>query len=149
MYLDSAIIVKLLVREPDSGWFNEHLDGLKFQTSELALTEVPAALLAKERAGQLTNLKRAAAGVRFEEMVEDEALVLLPLNRAVLQRAANIIQACHPRVPLRTLDAIHVATCDLSNCAPLCATDNRLRAAAQHLGLQLFPDRPEDVTIAN
>ncbi|PAW86702.1 MAG: hypothetical protein B9S33_07620 [Pedosphaera sp. Tous-C6FEB] len=149
MYLDSAIIVKLLVREPDSGWFNEQLDGVKFQTSELALTEVPAALLSKERAGHLTHLKRVAARIRFDEMVEDEALVLLPLNRAVLQRAANIIQACHPRVPLRTLDAIHVATCDLHNCAPLCATDNRLRAAAQHLGLQLFPERPEDVTTVN
>ena len=83
-----------------------------------------------------------------EELIEDEAIVILPLNRAVLQRATNIMHACHPRVPLRTLDALHVATCDLHNCAPLCATDNRLRAAAQHLGLPLFPERPEDVTTA-
>lgn len=146
MYLDSAIIVKLLVREPDSDWFNEQLAGQKFQTSELALTEVPAALLAKERAGQLPQLNGVATRIRFEEMVEDENLILLPLNRAVLQRAANIIQACHPRVPLRTLDAIHVATCDLNNCAPLCATDNRMRAAGAHLGLPVFPVRAEDVT---
>jgi predicted nucleic acid-binding protein len=147
MYLDSAIIVKLLVREPDSDWFNEQLAGQKFQTSELALTEVPAALLAKERAGQLPHLNAVTNRIRFEEMVADEHIVLLPLNRAVLQRAANIIQACHPRVPLRTLDALHVATCDLHNCAPLCATDNRMRAACAHLGLPVFPVRPEDVTI--
>lgn len=146
MYLDSAIIVKLLVREPDSDWFNEQLAGQKFQTSELALTEIPAALLAKERAGQLPHPNGVANRIRFEEMVEDENIILLPLNRAVLQRAANIIQACHPRIPLRTLDAIHVATCDLHNCAPLCGTDNRMRAACAHLGLPVFPVRPEDVT---
>lgn len=146
MYLDSAIIVKLLVREPDSDWFNKHLVGQKFQASELALTEVPAALFAKDRAGQLPSFNSAANRIRFEEMVEDENIILLPLNRAVLQRAVNIIQACHPRIPLRTLDAIHVATCDLNNCAPLSTTDNRMRAACSHLGLPIYPVRLEDVT---
>jgi len=30
--------------------------------------------------------------------------------RAVLERASAIQQACHPHIPLRTLDALHVAT---------------------------------------
>ena len=51
MYLDSAIVVKLLVRETDSDWFDCHLVGHNFETSELALAEVRSALLAKERNG--------------------------------------------------------------------------------------------------
>jgi len=54
MYLDSAIIVKLLVREADSEWFSNQLVGQKFVTSELALTEVQSALLSKERGGQIS-----------------------------------------------------------------------------------------------
>jgi len=53
----------------------------------------------------------------------------------------HTFQRCHPAVPVRTLDAIHVATCDLVNDFPLAATDTRLRAAAHCLGIPLFPDR--------
>ena len=112
MYLDSAIIVKLLVRQSDSEWFDRALAGESFESSELALTEVRSALLAKERKGQITSLERVAAAGKFHSMVEEEMLRLLALNRAVLERASEIQLACHPAIPLRTLDALHVATCE-------------------------------------
>src|SRR4051812_28330748 len=113
MYLDSAIIVKLLVRESDSDWFDRELAGHSFQTSELALTEVRSALLAKERAGHITSRERTTAGEKFISMIESELIKLFPLNRRVLERASAMQLACHPRIPLRTLDALHVATCDM------------------------------------
>ena len=58
MYLDSAIVVKLLVREPESVWFERNLPGHPFEISELALAEVCAALLVKERIGDLTPDER-------------------------------------------------------------------------------------------
>src|SRR5262245_30620546 len=122
MYLDSAIIVKLLVREPDSELFNDALSGHVLDSSELCLTEVASALLSKERAGGISDWQRQGAMCRFEELVKDEVLRLLPLDRHVLNRAAAILQACHPKIPLRTLDALHVATCDLHRCEALCAT---------------------------
>jgi len=42
-------------------------------------------------------------------------------------------------VPLRTLDAIHTAACDLAQDFPLCTTDRRMRDAAGLLGIPLFP----------
>ena len=48
MYLDTAILVKLLVAEPDSEFFQQELTGVLISSSELALTEVWSALLAKE-----------------------------------------------------------------------------------------------------
>lgn len=145
MYLDTAVIVKLLVREPDSAWFDRALVGQHFETSELALAEVHSALLAKERAGYLTASERVRAGERFASMANDDLVRLLPLNRLVLERAKAIQLACHPRVPLRTLDALHVATCDLNRCGSLTTTDVRMRSACEQLAINLFPARPGDV----
>ncbi len=145
MYLDTAIIVKLLVREPDSQWFDRALRGEHFETSELALVEVRSALLAKERAGHLTAQERVRATDKLYEMVGDELLRYYPLDRSVLNRAGDIQQACHPRVPLRTLDALHVATCDLHRCGVLSTTDNRMRAACEQFAIRLVPKRVEDI----
>ena len=146
MYLDSAIIVKLIVRESDSDWFARNLSGHSFDTSELALTEVCAALLFMERASDITAEERVRAAEMFISMVEDEIIVLRPLNRRVLDRARAIQLACHPRIPLRTLDALHVATCDLHHGGLLATTDRRMRAACAQLGIALVPANPEDVT---
>lgn len=146
MYLDSAIIVKLLVRESDSDWFDRQLQGQAFETSELALTEVRSALLAKERAGHITSRERVSAGEKFLGMVENDLIRLFPLSRAVLNRASAIQLACHPRIPLRTLDALHVATCDLHHSGTLSTTDGRMRAACEQFAITLVPVRPEDVT---
>ncbi len=146
MYLDTAILVKLFVREPDSEWFNTALLGQHFETSELALTELLSALLAKERAGHVVAEERTRAWQKFIEMTEQDLIRLLPLNRLVLERAAAIQSACHPRVPLRTLDALHVATCDLHRCGSLATTDARMRAACEQFAITLLPARVGDVT---
>lgn len=145
MYLDSAIIVKLLVREPESEWFGRNLAGHAFQVSELALSEVCTALLAKERMKHISPQERIKSTERFFSMIENEIISLLPLNRQVIERARSVQLACHPQVPLRTLDALHVATCDLHHGGSMCATDARIRAACQQLGLGLMPKKLEDI----
>ena len=149
MYLDSAIIVKLIVREADSDWFSRNLARHSFETSELALTEVRSALLAKERAGHITSTERIMAGNKFLKMVEDDLIQLFPLNRVVLERAGAIQFACHPGIPLRTLDALHVATCDLHHSGTMSATDGRIRAACQQLAIALVPSNLEDLNTNN
>jgi predicted nucleic acid-binding protein len=149
MYLDTAIIIKLLVRETDSAWFNQALATHRFETSELAVCETRSALLAKQRAGHITNLERVAAEERFSDMIADELIKLYVLNRQVLDRANAILLACHPNIPLRTLDALHVATCDLHRNAMLATTDARMRAACQQFAIALMPAKPEDVTATN
>ena len=139
MYLDTAIIVKLLAREPDSEWFDTALVGHPLESSELALAEVRSALLSKERAGQITSRERIRAGEKFAALVEEDLMRLLPLNRMVIERAIALQVACHPRIPLRTLDALHVATCDLHRCGTLATTDARMRAACEQFAIGLLP----------
>ena len=146
MYLDTAIMVKLLVREPESRWFDSALAGQRFETSELSLTEVQSALLAKERRGFISARERTTAGKKFQSMVDEEIVRLLPLNRRTVERANAIQAACHPGIGLRTLDALHVATCDLHHCGTLSTTDTQMRAACRQFAIALLPVRLEEVT---
>jgi predicted nucleic acid-binding protein len=148
MYLDSAIIVKLLVREADSEWFERNLSGQSFESSELSLVEVCAALFFKERKREITLQERIRAAEKLFLMIEYEAISLLPLNRPVLDRARAIQLACHPHIPLRTLDALHVATCDLHRSGTMSATDRRIRAACKQLGITLIPGEIADISAA-
>jgi len=139
MYLDSAIIVKLLVEEPDTALFVQALVGHTLSSSELAAPEVLSALLGKERKKLITKAQRIKAWQAFNERVQSWDIILHPLNGVVLKKANHILERCHPAVPLRTLDAIHTAACDLSQDFPLCTTDKRMRDAAGVLGIPIFP----------
>ena len=139
MYLDSAIIVKLLVEEPDTAFFVQALVGHTLSSSELAAPEVLSALLGKERKKLITKAQRIEAWQAFNKRVQSWDIILHPLNGVVLKKANHILERCHPAVPLRTLDAIHTAACDLSQDFPLCATDKRMREAAGVLGIPVFP----------
>lgn len=140
MYPDSAIIVKVLTKEEDSSFFQAALKGKSLSSSELAWSEVQSALLAKERARRITAHQCAEAWATFEHLVETKQIRLHNLNTVTLKRANRILVATHPKVALRTLDAIHLAACDLSQDFPLCATDKRMREAAAILKIPLFPE---------
>ena len=144
MYLDTCILVKLLVVEPDSEFFARELSGQPLVTSELAYTELFSALLACERAGKISGADRRRAWREFETRVAAEEIRLQPLSFVTLRKAAQLLERCHPRVPLRSLDAIHLAAADLCQDFPLATTDARLRSAAQLLRFELFP--PTDGT---
>ena len=139
MYIDSCIIVKLLVAEPDSEFFIRSLEGKPLVTSELAQTEVFSALLARERAGKISITDRRRAWHELEVRVKAGEVKIEPLNSTVLRKATHCLERCHPKVPLRTLDAIHLATADLCHDFPLVTTDARLRDAATLMGFSVFP----------
>ena len=139
MYLDSCILVKLLVVEPDSEFFIRSLEGKPLVTSELAITEVFSALLARERAGKISITDRRRAWHEFESRVKAGEIKIEPLNSVVLRKAMHSLERCHPKVPLRTLDAIHLATADLCHDFPLVTTDGRMRDAATLMGFKIFP----------
>jgi predicted nucleic acid-binding protein len=107
--------------------------------------EVGAALFFKERKGEIASQERLRAAEKFLSMIEYEVISLLPLNRPVLDRARAIQLACHPHIPLRTLDALHVATCDLNRCSTMSTTDRRIRAACKQFGITLIPGEIEDI----
>jgi len=110
-------------------------------TSELALTEVFSALLARERAEKIGIRDRRLAWAEFEARIAGGEIKLGPLNSIVLRKAPQCLEYCHPPAPLRTLDAIHLATADLCQDFPLVTTDVRLANAARAMHIPVFPEQ--------
>jgi len=143
MYLDSCVIVKLVSHEPDSAAYHGLVAGHAIVTSELAVAEVRSALLTKERAGRISRQTRIAGWRLFQDKVRDQEFLLLPLDRRVIERAGAVIDQCHPKVALRSLDAIHVATAELHGGEQMCSSDQRVCDASDLIGLSLTAPPPK------
>jgi predicted nucleic acid-binding protein len=137
MYLDTSVVVKLYTREPDSAACEKLVNGHKIVSSELLYAELWSALLAKERSGALTPEQRMRVWEHFELHLIDETVELMRLDGATIREAAEIMAMVHPRVPLRTLDAIHLATFAGLVTGPLFSRDKRMIDAARLLALPL------------
>ncbi|MEO6034118.1 MAG: type II toxin-antitoxin system VapC family toxin [Verrucomicrobiota bacterium] len=137
MYLDSSVMVKLFATEPDSDFFVELTDEESISSSVLAFTEVYSALLMKQQARLLTSDERHRAWSSFETMVEQKTIHLASFQMSIFKKANRIMEQCSPKVALRSLDALHLATCDQLQDWPLCTTDVRMRQAAELLQFPL------------
>jgi uncharacterized protein len=134
MYLDTSVLVKRYVAEPDSEHVDEVVVGFTLVSSELALGEVWSAMLAKERNKVLPKVARDAAWKAFLSDIDEGVLRLIPLDGVMIREANEIMLSVHPDVPLRTLDAIHLATYDSVVTGPIFTKDKRMLAAAKLLG---------------
>jgi predicted nucleic acid-binding protein len=137
MYLDSSVLVKLFVREPDSETCAAVVTDAVLVSSELAYGELWSALLQKEKAGQLTEELRHLAWQDFTFRLMDDSIQLIPLDSAIMRAAVETMTDVHPHVSLRTLDAIHLATFRGLDGQHLYTMDKRMHAAAKFLDLPL------------
>jgi len=134
MYVDTSVLVKRYVAEPDSDLTDEIMVSFTLVTSELTLVEMRSALLAKERAKVLTPATREQVWKTFLGEVNEGVIQLIPLDGVMIREAHELMLRVHPGVPLRTLDAIHLATYDSVTTGPIFTTDKRMLAAARLLG---------------
>jgi len=137
MYVDSSVLTKFFVVEPDTEACAAKVAGGFIVSSELAYGELFSALLRKERAGTISEEDREISWAQFEQRVTEQSLWLAKLDGAVVRRAKRVMFDLHPKVPLRTLDAIHLATCLNVVAGPLLTTDKRMRDAAIALNIPL------------
>ncbi len=137
MYLDSSVAVKLFIPEPDSDECELVVGGLGFFSSELMVGELWSATLAKERAKRISAAARAGIWHRFEELLSDGVVQLVPLNGLIVREAVEVMSQVHPQIPLRTLDAIHLATYLSVEAGPLFTKDRRMLDAARKLNIPL------------
>jgi hypothetical protein len=137
MYIDTCVAVKLYTREPDSVACQQIASGHRLVSSELLYTELWSALLAKERAKVISPALRQRVWQLFEEHLLEDVIELVAIDGHVLREAAEIMARVHPQVPLRTLDAIHLATYAGVEAGPLFTKDKRMLEAARRLDFPL------------
>jgi len=137
MYIDTSVAVKLYTREPDSEACEAVVAGASLAASELLYCELRSALLAKERLRMISAHAMARVWAAFEQSVAERRLHLVPLDGAIVHQAALVLSEVHPSVPLRTLDALHLATFMSIEAGPLFTRDKRMRQAALRLNLEV------------
>lgn len=143
-YWDTSTLVKLYANEPDSAVFENHALNVsaKAVTSRIALYEARATFQRKEAEG---ILQTGCAHQLYNQLAQDVAageVRLVELGADVEREYGQVLAACYrhtPPIPLRTLDALHLASARVAGETELVATDKRLRTAAKLLGFSLFP----------
>jgi predicted nucleic acid-binding protein len=133
IYLDASAFVKLLVPEPESEALNQALLGAEpVVVSDLALTETASALGRRRR----ERLLSASESRRLHREAQKVAAACMgaEITPPVHRRAERLLLTAS-LVPLRTLDALHVALAIEAGAATLVTYDPRLRDAASSQGL--------------
>jgi predicted nucleic acid-binding protein len=138
VYLDASALVKLFVPEPESDALNRALVGAtNVNLSDLALTEMASAIGRRLREGVLTP---AAS----RELYCDAETLAAACERAELtppvHRRAERLLLTSTNVPLRTLDALHIALAVHAEAATFVTYDSRLRDGAAIHGLLVVPE---------
>ena len=135
IYLDSNALVKLYVPEPESDRLDAFLRGRRgLLMSELAITEVLSAVARRKRDGGL----RADDAIKIRDALMADAdsgsFGRLDLNPVVHREAERLLLATDS-LPLRTLDALHVALAVSGSATHVLTFDHRMRDAAVLAGL--------------
>ncbi len=136
VYFDSSAFVKLLVEEEGSNLAAMLWDGCDAAvSSRLAYPEVCAALAAAERAQRLDAAEHRHAEAAWEQYWR--ATRTVELTDAVTAHAGKLA-GLHA---LRGADAVHLASLLAVGAADtlFAVWDQRLRAGAQTVGVQLAP----------
>ena len=148
-FLDTSALVKRYIVETGSAWTRRLCLSESIVVSALALAEVSSTFARRSREGALSVNDRNALLHTFHTHVVQYTLV--EVNRAVLSAAGALLLSAPASIPMRSLDAIQLAsaqsfaaTSSAAGLEPLTfvSSDTRLLAAAEWAGLAV--DNPEN-----
>lgn len=143
VYLDTSALVKLYVPEPESARVDRALrrrDDLL--VSDLAVTELASALGRRCREGALDAARAARIYQRVLADRADELFRRVDLIAEVHRESERLLLSS-ALVPLRSLDALHLALAASSGAMTIYTFDRNLARAAGTIGLLTAPDPAE------
>jgi len=131
--------VKLYVQEPDSQEWRERLSKHRdFLSSALTILEMRSALRQRVLLGLLRASVAGEVWNEFQTRIKAGAMQTMPISREVLEESVSILDRLPAKVALRSLDALHLATCRLTQPSALATSDRRMLAAAKALSIPLL-----------
>jgi uncharacterized protein len=137
IYLDSSAFVKLFVKEAGSGVLNVALSAAaEVILADLTFTELASALSRRTREGNLTVAASRAIYRQVEKLGDSYRRVEIT---PPIHRRAERLLLTSTKIPLRALDALHIATALDADAATIVSFDERLREAAKSQGLFVAP----------
>ncbi len=143
-YWDTSALAKLYTAEDDSSAFETKAaqPGATLLTARVTVWEFRRVALRKELAGAI---QANGAEIIWQELESDIAsgwLGIVEPTAQLAQEFDRVMTTCYrhaPSVPIRTMDALHLAAARVAGEIEMVATDRKLREAAVVLGFRLFP----------
>jgi predicted nucleic acid-binding protein len=136
-YFDTAYIVKCYINEPESREIRDLARSSEsVASSSVCIAEMSCVIHRKIREGTLSRQDALVVRQDFLEDIRAETWLLIPVSERILHRVELLTRSLPETLPLRTLDAIHIASALEENLFEIWTNDPRLLAAAAHLGLK-------------
>ena len=134
-YLDTSVLAAYYCPEPLSEVIEKYITKSRQPAiSQLTEVELASAVSKKIREKNLTEKDGFRILNKFQSHIDNRMFRYLPIEIKHYRTAKNWISQF--TVPLRTLDAIHLAISALSN-VELLTADKRLANSAQRLGMRV------------
>lgn len=138
LYAESSAILAWLLGEEGSGKSRGALAGAELIfTSELTLIECERVIIRATTLGRLAEAVAADRRAMLRQLAEH--WIVFHIDAEIVERARHPF----PKEPVRTLDAIHLATAIAARAAvpgvALLSLDERIRDTARELGFSTLP----------
>ncbi|MGB7992062.1 MAG: type II toxin-antitoxin system VapC family toxin [Candidatus Methylophosphatis roskildensis] len=137
IYLDTSALIKRYLPERNSdrfdAWFAEHAPA---SVSRLTFVEARSTLARKRRDKTIRASRESAAMDEIRTDLQDGVLWIQPCGDEHFVEAFHLMEQLR-NVPLRTLDALHLAVARLGEFSGLATADIIMRRAAEELGLEV------------
>jgi uncharacterized protein len=137
IYVDTSALVKRYIQEPGSDAFDAFfLSQAPLGISRLTVIEMRCALARRRRAHQVSTELETQVLEAFRLDMQDGALVVASFNDDDLSLAYHLMDEVGA-VPLRTLDALHLAVARHVAAPGFATADKNQAEAARQLGFDL------------
>ena len=137
VYLDTSALLKRYVPETNSDAFERYLAALMpAAVSRLTLVELCSGLARKRREGSIAPDREQAAITEIRIDLQDGLLQVQPTTDQHFVDAFHLIDQL-PAIPLRTLDAVHLAIAQATRSDELATADETMAKAAAALGMRV------------
>lgn len=134
LYLDTSALMKWYLQEPFSDEFAHFIKNHPgARISSLSVTEVHCTLARLMRSREVSVPYAAEAIATFSAQTAAGYLSLLPLHDEYLAHATELVD--NLKLPLRTLDVLHLAVAHATGCKEFATADKVQAKAACALGL--------------
>ena len=135
-YVDTSALAKYYIAESGSSDFETYIRAtVSAWIGQLTLVEFRCLLARRRRAGSLKPIQETGAMALFVRHVAQSLWQIQPIDDSDYADAAQLIDRL-PDIPLRTLDAIHLAGAIKSGASELATADHILASAAAASGLK-------------
>ena len=137
-YIDTSALAKCYIREPRSlevlEWAERHKGAA---TAVLTLVEFRCMLARRRRAAEIDGALERSALAQFDSHVRNDAWRIHQFSFGDYAEARDLIETL-PELPLRTLDALHLAAARSINATEFASSDGTQIKAARSLGFPVF-----------